>query len=162
MAVREAAVIESLSGLVEWQPWQSSRRVHRSGIPWVALLDEFAKRAANLADELPDDTGGDRDRIAFDHLLMSLWHYYRVLMRDRHRPIKRSHYSRFAAEVTATLRRMRERLPARDLESGRLKVPPTDGALYRHISRMKLMESQPEGVFEVDRGIFEPTSQART
>ena len=53
MAVREAAVIESLSGLVEWQPWQSSRRVHRSGIPWIALLDEFAKRAANLADDFP-------------------------------------------------------------------------------------------------------------
>jgi hypothetical protein len=127
----EAAVLESLDGLVGWQAWQSSQPMHASGIPLIALLDEFAKRIGQIADKLPDDAGGPRQKQAFNHLLISLSDYYRALMRDRQQPIKGPDYFKFAAAVKDMLLKTSERLPT--LKNG---VPSNDPALRRQLYRL--------------------------
>ena len=108
---REPAVIKSLSGLVEWQGWQSSRPMHKSGIAWIALLDEFAKRTNRLAGKLTADKGGPRQAIAFDELLVGLAIYYRTWAREYDQQLNDDQYFQFAEAVTDTLRQVRLQLP---------------------------------------------------
>ena len=129
---RERAVRKSLSGLVEWQTWQSSRPMHPSGIPWVALLDEFAERTKNLVNKMPDDRGGPRDAIAFDEFLVGLGGYYRTLVRERNQALDTNQFVEFAWAATDTLRKVCAQLPGADV----LRLPPSKEALRKRLLRL--------------------------
>jgi hypothetical protein len=107
----ELSVIENLHDLVAWQDWQLSEPMHKSGIPWIALLDEFANRAIWLAQALPDDKGGPRQTIAFDELLEGLAIYYRAWARKYDQQLNEDQFFQFAEAVTDTLRKVRPQLP---------------------------------------------------
>jgi hypothetical protein len=135
---RDPAVLKILIGLVEWQAWQSSRPTHESGIAWIALLDEFAKRTDRLADKLADDRGGARQAIAFDELLVGLATYYRTLCRERDQPLHGIQFVEFAEAVTNTLRKVRPQLP----DGTSLKLPPGKEALRKRLLRLNKKRSR--------------------
>jgi hypothetical protein len=129
---REPAVVKSFSGFVGWQPWQSPCPMHPSGIPWVALLDEFAKRTEHLLNKLPDDRGGPRAELAFDDFLIALADYYRALLRKRNVAPDDKQFVEFAEVTTDTLRKVRAQLPGADF----LRLPPTKEALRKRLLRL--------------------------
>jgi hypothetical protein len=135
---REPAVLKILIGLVEWQAWQSSRPMHESGIAWIALLDEFAKRTDRLAVKLTDDKGGPRQTIAFDELLEGLAIYYRAWARKYDQQLNEDQFFQFAEAVTDTLRKVRPQLP----DATSLKLPPGKEALRKRLLRLNKKRSR--------------------
>ena len=128
----ELSVIENLHDLVAWQDWQLSGPMHKSGVPWIALLDEFANRAIWLAQALPNDKGGPRQAIAFDELLVGLADYYRAWARKYDQQLNEDQFFQFAEAVTDTLRKVRPQLP----DAASLRLPPAKGALRKRLLRL--------------------------
>jgi hypothetical protein len=99
---------------------QSMRPMHRSGIPFVGVLDEFAKRTARIADELPKDRGGPRPKEAFDNLRVVLEDYHGQLA-SHGRLDSEDHFPQFMVAVIDVLYRVKDKLP-----SAPFGLPPND------------------------------------
>ena len=113
-----------------WQPWQSARPTHPSGIAWIDLINEFALTTRLLADTLTDDSGGPRPAMAFDHLVIGLADYHRQLGRNGWSG-SGDHFFRFIGAVVDVLRNVEPKLPA-----ARFKLPHTDRALRMRLHRL--------------------------
>jgi hypothetical protein len=127
---REPSVIESLHNLVAWQDWQLSCPMHKSGIPWIALLDEFANRTNLRAKKVPDDKGGPRPSIAFRELMIELSTYYQTRVREHRQRLNDNQFVELAEAVTGILRRVNTQLP------DRVRLPPNKEDLRRRLLRL--------------------------
>ena len=129
---RDAAVIDLLQPFgAMWQAWQSSKPMRRSGVAWVALLEEFGHTTRCLAETLPDDLGGPRPAVPFDELAIGLADYHRAYHRAHHRTASDATYFRFVASVVDVLRKVEKQLPA-----AKFKLPPNDNALRKRLRRL--------------------------
>ena len=127
----ERSVVTELGEFVEWQAWQSSRPMHRSGIGFVGALDEFATRTGRLADELPNDVGGYPPAKSFDDLTKGLAMYYRELSKNEPTTSANDPFFRLMTEVVDVLREVESKLPA-----AQFRLPTDEKALGMRLHRL--------------------------
>jgi len=110
---------------------QSSQPLHRSGVGFVGVLDEFALKTLWLAQALPPDHGGPREATPFDRLVKGLGDWYRQLAGEEPFVSTQKRFFPFIAAVVDVLRAMEEKLPA-----PRFNLPPNDNALRTRLKRL--------------------------
>jgi hypothetical protein len=133
----DCAVVAALSEFVPVSiPSQSVRPLHRSGVGFVDVLNEFSLTTGCLADALPKDAGGNRQALAFDNLTSKLAGNYCV---QRKIPLElwdaptssKEPFFWFMTAVVEALREVEKKLPAASFD-----LPKTPGALQMRLLRL--------------------------
>jgi hypothetical protein len=129
----DCAVVTALSEFVQVSiPSQFVRPLHRSGVGFVDVLNEFALTTGQLADKLPDDAGGTRHAMAFDNLTRELSGHYCAHSKIEAAPTSsKEPFFWFVAAVVEVLREVEKKLPAANF-----RLPTTPTALEMRLRRL--------------------------